>query len=117
MTMRALVLTSYSLRRIARHRALVTLLFAFPLVCAVAAVLAGARFASYCSWAGPIAFAFLTGGVVLWQKCSDETSGLNAAIKRSPMSARGLTASRLLTAAIILLIQVLTLFIILAIRF
>ena len=115
--MRVFVLTSYSLRRIARHRALVMALFAFPLVCALAAVFAGARFASYCAWACPIVFLVLTSGVVLWQKCSDEASGLNAAVKCSPFPARGLTTSRLLTAAAILLIQVLTLFIILAIRF
>ena len=115
--MRALVLASYSLRRIARHRSLAALLFVFPLVCAISAVFAGPRFASDIAWAGPAAFALLTGGVVLWQKCSDETSGLNAAIKCSPFSARGLITSRLLTAAAILAAQVLILFIILAIRF
>lgn len=92
-------------------------LVAFPLVCALAAVFAGARFASYCAWVCPVAFVLLTSGVVLWQKCADETSGLNSAIKCSPFTPRGLTVSRFLTAAVILLIQVLTLFIILAIRF
>ena len=115
--MRVFVLTSYSLRRIARHRALVMALFAFPLVCALAAVFAGARFASYCAWICPLVFVLMTSSVVLWQKYSDEASGLNAAMKCSPLSARGLTISRLLTVATILLIQVLTLFIILAIRF
>ena len=115
--MRVFVLTSYSLRRIARHRTLATMLFTLPLVCAVVAAFAGPPFASYCAWICPLVFVLMTSSVVLWQKCSDEASGFAAAAKCSPLPARGLIVSRLLTAAVILLIQVLTLFIILAIRF
>lgn len=115
--MRAFILASYSLKRIARHRALALVLFAFPAVSALAAAVSGPGFASRCAWVCPVLFLMLTSGVVLWQKCSDGASGLADAIKCSPLSLRGLAASRLIAGAIILAAQTAILFTVLAIRF
>ena len=116
--MRTLTLALFDLKRLSRHRPVLIALYAVPLVIAVArAAFAQSYFALACAWSCPLVCAAITWVVLYVQRSADRISGLDAALRSSPLSDNALLASRVYCGAIVFLGQMLIMSAVLVIRF
>lgn len=116
--MRAFALAGYDIKRLVRHRALLVVMLAVPLVVAlVRAVFPDWYFGLACAWSCPLVCAVLTFVVLFVQRSVDSISGLTAAIRSAPLSEGALAASRVIAGVLIFAVQMAILGSILLLRF
>lgn len=112
-----IILAFHNLRRVTRHRALLVAMIALPLLCGVARALSPE---SRCScglvWVCPLGCALIAWGAISLQRAVDDTTGFSDAVSNSPVGARGLALSRVLAAALLMLIPIIVFTLVLVVR-
>lgn len=101
--MLVLALGYWNLKRLARRREVLGLLFALPLAAALLRCAAAhSPAAGICAWMCPLLCAVLS-AIVLWAQCStDRASGLHAGIRSTPLTDSAILGARV-TAGVILI--------------
>lgn len=107
-----------NVKRVLRNNGLRVALVVLPLLLALLRIVfTGNRSVLLAAQLCPIVCALLLGVVLYSQWAMDTERGMIAALRSSPVSARGIVASRILSGALILLAQMLMFVGILAVRF
>ncbi|MCE5197754.1 MAG: hypothetical protein ABFD54_12590 [Armatimonadota bacterium] len=116
--MSAIVLASYDLKRIIRHRPTIIALLALPLIVALArAAFAGSSITLGAAWACPFVCLLLVWAVLHVQRMIDSTTGFTSGLLSTPTPDSHLILARILTGAAIYAAQMVIFWGILALRF
>jgi hypothetical protein len=105
--MRAMILATYDLKRMMRHKAMVILLLALPLAVGLFCLFfPQIKAARVCVWACPVVCAALTWGILWVQRTTDKASGLLDGLLSTPLTETELDLAHILAGAAILFLQV-----------